>query len=102
MFLLSNFTLIRDHTPKRDQRPLIFRILAELLLPSDHLTLTELEKLSYTSRTPINNQLKAYNLCQLKTTVQFDYNPQLDYKNPIGLHFEGDMMDCNHGPLGKH
>ena len=36
-FFLSKCTLISDHTPKRDQRPLIFPISAELRLSNDHL-----------------------------------------------------------------
>ena len=59
---------------------------------------TEQEGTCLSSITPINNQLDVYNLCQLKNPIPLDYKTQLDCKDPIGLHFEGDTTDCNPNP----
>ena len=42
--------------------------------------------------------MKVYNICQLQATIQLDYDTELNYKKPNGLHFEVDMIDRNPKP----
>ena len=66
--------------------------------PKRPSTLTKLVELTtIPPKTTINNQMEVSYVFQSLNTILLDYNTQLNTKNPIGLHFECDIIDCNPG-----